>query len=117
MTNISYNMKQNLINLLKWAENMSALKGKVRIAGDMRYMLFVTALGIAYIANTHYAERQMRDISRLQKDIKELHWQYTATQSQLMQSSKQTEVAKLVAPLGLKELSEPPAKILIPSKN
>lgn len=81
---------------------------------NFRYILLVVLLAAVYIANARYAERQMRQINLLQREIKELRWQYMDNTSELMYKSKQTEVAKTVEHLGLKELRQPPKKIVIP---
>lgn len=83
------------------------------ITYNFRYMLLITALAILYIGNTRYAERQLRKINDIQAKLKELRWEYMSTTSDLMLKSKQTEVAKLVAPLGLEELKQPPKKIVV----
>ena len=45
--------------------------------------------------------------------MNEMRWEYMTTKSELENISKQSEVAKLVAPSGLKELREPPRKIVV----
>lgn len=81
---------------------------------NFRYILLIVALAAAYIANARYAERQMRQMNSLQKELKEVRWQYMSNTSELMYKSKQTEIAKTVQHLGLEELRQPPKKIVIP---
>jgi hypothetical protein len=83
------------------------------LVNNMRYILLIALLSIAYIANARYAERQMRHINALQRDLKELRWKYMDKASELMYKSKQTEVAKNVQHIGLEELRQPPKKIVI----
>lgn len=80
---------------------------------NIRIIMFVLFLTLIYIANTHYAERNMRETIVLQKELKELRWEYMTTKSELMFKSKQTEVAKLVRSQNLKELRNPPFKITV----
>ncbi len=77
------------------------------------YVLFVTAVGIFYIGNTHYAEKNIRKIDALKKEIEDLRADYTTLKADYMYASKQSEVAKKVAKLGIKESLRPPEKIVI----
>lgn len=91
---------ENYLNQAWWAKNLT-------------FLLFLLALVVLYIYNSHLAERQARSISQLEKDIKELRWQYTVTKSELMFQSKQSEVAKKLNPDGLEELVQVPEKIKV----
>lgn len=74
-------------------------------------ILFVMALGIIYISNTHYAEKTVRQINAIQADVEDLRADYTTLKSDLMFASKQSEVARKVKEFGLKESLTPPYKI------
>jgi Bacteriodetes cell division protein (FtsL-like) len=74
---------------------------------------FVMVLGLFYIGNTHYAEKTVRKISRIQVEVEDLRADYTTMKSDLMFASKQSELAKKVKPMGLKESLEPPHKIVV----
>ena len=76
-------------------------------------ILFVLFLGLVYIGNTHYAEQTVRRINLLQVEVEDLRADYTTLKSDLMFSSKQSEVARKVKPLGLKESLTPPYKIVV----
>ncbi|WP_143304947.1 FtsL-like putative cell division protein [Chitinophaga vietnamensis] len=80
---------------------------------NMPYILFLSVLALIYIANSHLAEKKIRRINQLSKEIKELKWEYINVKSELMFRSKMSEVSKSVEPLGLKTLSSPPQKILL----
>ncbi len=77
------------------------------------FLLFICFLSMLYIANSHMAVKNIRDIDKLNKEVKELSWEYKSLKADLMFKSKLTEVAKKVDTLGLKELIEPPRKIII----
>lgn len=83
------------------------------IANNLRYIFFLAFIAVIYIANARYAERSMRQLNTIQSELKELRWQYMTSKSKLMIRSKQSEVAKMVKPLGLEELNEPPKKIIV----
>lgn len=80
------------------------------------YLIFLCVLGMIYIANSHMAVKNIRNIDRLSKEVKELSWEYKSLKADLMFKSKMTEVAKKVDTLGLKELIEPPKKIIVEVK-
>ncbi len=77
------------------------------------FLLYLTCLGMFYIANKHYAEKNIRSIEKINKELKELKWEYMTTKHELMFKSKQTELAKTTAEFGLKEAVVPPIKIVV----
>lgn len=76
-------------------------------------ILFVMTLGLFYIGNTHYAEKTVRRINQINAEVEDLRADYTTLKSNLMFSSKQSEVARKVKTIGLKESLTPPYKILV----
>ncbi|MBO9730483.1 MAG: hypothetical protein J7623_17715 [Chitinophaga sp.] len=80
---------------------------------NMPFIGFLAVLALIYIANSHLAEKKIRRINKLGKEIKELKWEYINVKSELMFRSKMSEVSKSVEPLGLKQLSSPPQKIVL----
>ncbi len=79
-------------------------------------ILFVVLLSLIYISNTHYAEKTTRQIDRAQTEVQDLRADYTTLKSDVMFASKQSEVARRVKPLGLKESLNPPFKIVVKDK-
>ena len=77
------------------------------------YVLFVTIIGIFYIGNSHYTDKKIRQINRLDIEVEELRADYTSLKADYMFSSKQSEVAKKVKNLGLEESLQPPFKIKV----
>ena len=77
------------------------------------FLVFLSLLTMLYIANSHMAVKNIRDIDKLSKEVKELSWEYKSLKADLMFKSKLTEVAKKVDTLGIRELTEPPKKIII----
>jgi hypothetical protein len=76
-------------------------------------ILFVMILGLLYIGNTHHAEKTVRKINNIQAEVEDLRADYTTLKSDLMFSSKQSEVAKRVRAYGLKESLTPPYKVVV----
>jgi hypothetical protein len=84
---------------------------------QMPKIFFVMGLLIFYIANTHYADKIVRKIAKTKSEVEDLRADYTTLKADLMFKSKQSEVAKRVAKLGLEESLVPPYKIEVEEKN
>jgi outer membrane murein-binding lipoprotein Lpp len=76
-------------------------------------ILFAVFLSLIYISNTHYAEKTTRQINKAQSEVEDLRADYTTLKADVMFASKQSEVARRVKEVGLKESSKPPFKIVI----
>ncbi len=83
----------------------------------MPYIFFLTLIALVYIANSYYAERTIRDIDAVSKELKTLRTEYITGKSELMIVSKQSEVARAVEPQGIKESVEAPKKIIVQPKS
>lgn len=88
----------------KWLRLMSSRW----IMRNMPFFLFLAALAVIYIYNGHYADKVVRDINRTNQELKELQYEYKTLKSEVMFRSKESELARAVAPFGLKELTTPP---------
>lgn len=77
------------------------------------FVMFLALLAILYIANGYYADDKIREVNKINNQLKELRSEYISTKSDLMFVSKQSEVAKAAEPLGIKEPVVPPMKIEI----
>jgi hypothetical protein len=78
------------------------------IVKNIPFFLFLSALAVVYIYNGHYADKTIRNINKVSKELKEMQYEYKTLKSEVMFRSKQSEMAKAVEPLGLKELLTPP---------
>ncbi|HEY4654551.1 MAG TPA: FtsL-like putative cell division protein [Cyclobacteriaceae bacterium] len=74
---------------------------------------FVMVLGLFYISNTHYSEKTVRRINQVRVQVEDLRADYTTMKSDLMFASKQSELARKVKAMGLKESLNPPYKIIV----
>lgn len=75
---------------------------------NLPYFMFCSVLTIIYIYNGHYSDNIIKDINKTGKQVKELQYEYKTIRSEVMFRSKQSELARAVEPLGLKELEVPP---------
>jgi len=99
-------------------DRFTGLDGLFREGLPVRYLpklLFVMLLTLLYIGNTHYGNRMNRNIQRLKQETEDLRADYTTLKSDYMEASKQSEVARKVAAIGLVESSSPPFRIAVPA--
>jgi hypothetical protein len=85
--------------------------GLKKVLFNLPFVLFLVMLAALHIASNHMAENYARRITNTEKEVKVLRWQYMNTASGLMLKSKQSQVAKMVDTLGVRELRIPPYKI------
>ncbi len=86
------------------------------IVRQIPFFLFLALLAIIYIYNGHYADKLIRNINTTDKQVKELQYEYKTVKSEVMFRSQQSELAKAVEPLGLKELVTSPVILSNPVK-
>src|ERR1700737_660586 len=89
------------MNWKRWLNYQSIVK-------QVPFFLFLTLLAVIYIYNGHYADKTIRNINQTAKEVRELKYEYKNVKSEVMFRSKQSEIVKAVAPLGLKEITTPP---------
>ncbi len=83
------------------------------ILKNLGYFLFLGFLAIIYIGNAHLAERNVRQIQEVQRDIRELRWYYMSLQSENMYNSLRSEVVDRVRDDGLRLHRGEPIKIVV----
>jgi hypothetical protein len=84
---------------------------------QVKFLLFMTVLGVGYIANSYYIENVARKIDRTTREIKELQFEYILSKSKVMHESKQSEIARKLQKKGIKETTEPVNKIVVPKQS
>ena len=101
-------MANKLLSALNVSEHTTNL-----VFGNFSYVMFLGFLGILYIANAHFAEKGVRRIQTLQKEIKELKWEYTSIKSETMYKSMQSQMDTSLERTGLDLEPEGPKVIVI----
>ena len=86
---------------------------KANVIKSLPLILFIAALIVIYIWNNYWADKKVREISKIKKELKELRSEHITTRSELMFSSKQSEIARRLDTTGIKESVVPPQKIFI----
>lgn len=79
------------------------------IVKQIPFFFFLALLAVVYIYNGHYADKTIRKINRTSKEVKELQYEYKTVKSEVMFRSKESELARAVESVGLKELTAAPA--------
>ncbi len=111
--------KKRTIPFFKWLIDFinSFLRGtfltKANVIKSLPLILFIVGLIVIYIWNNYMADKKVREISKIKKELKELRSEHITTRSELMYSSKQSEIARRLDTTGIKESVVPPQKIFI----
>lgn len=82
-----------------------------QVLTQLPFLAYLFVLIMLFIYNSHRCEKIIREADRLQQEVKDLRSEYISELSMLMGESKQSTVAKKLAPFGIKELKIPPSKI------
>ena len=85
------------------------------VVKNVPFFLFLAVLAVLYIYNGHHADKLIKEITKTEKNLKELEYEYKSVKSEVIFRSKASELIKVVEPLGLKESKEPPV-VLVPEK-
>lgn len=86
---------------------------KETIPRFLPFVLFLSFLIILYIANKNYADKNLLELNKLKKEIKDLRAESLTTKNELMNKTKRSEVIDMAKKIGLNEPEEPPQKIVI----
>ena len=81
------------------------------IVKNIPFFLFIALLTVLYIANGHYADKNIRKINATAKHLREMEYEFKTVKRDVIFRSKESELVKAVEPLGLKALTAPPMKI------
>jgi hypothetical protein len=81
------------------------------IVKNIGFFLFLSLLAVLYIANGHMADKTIRRINSINNELKELQFTYKTLKSELMYKTEESQIVKLVEPMGLKISKEMPERI------
>lgn len=84
---------------------------------NWRIIIFVVVLLLVMIASSHKADKKVIQISKLNKEKRELRAEYVDTGTILMRMKMESNVKKKAKERGLKSLQSPPKKIKITIKD
>jgi len=104
---------KNIFTLIEEKLNVKGFLGEGIPVKFVPPFLYVALLALIYIWSNHRAENLIRKIEVMQREVEDLRADVTTLEAEYMLSSKQSEVARKIAPLGIVELNEPPIKIKV----
>jgi len=80
------------------------------------FLLFLAGLAFIYITNDYVLENKVRRIAKMELEVKALRYEYISIKSSLMTLSQQSELAKRLESIGIKEANEPLKTLIIYQK-
>jgi hypothetical protein len=88
------------------------------ILKNIWYVLLITFLTAIYIGNRFHAEKITRQLTKVQREVRDLRSESLSTSADLMYLSRQSEVYRLIRERGLtlEELKTPPYKVIVDRK-
>ena len=99
-------------SMLRWVLDGTFLSKKTVIR-QLPFLLTLTAMGLAYIFNSNYADKTVIQTNRTKSELEELRFNYINTKSKLMQGTRQSELVHRLEFRKVKESKIPPRKIII----
>lgn len=78
---------------------------------NLHFVFFLVGIGVFYIMNAHAAERSIRKIDALKKEVNDYRWQSMSLEQELMYESTQSQLTKNLEEKGLKPLNKLPLKL------
>ena len=111
-------MQPRVYNIYTVPENKTNPKNPIKgllnyewIVKNIGFFLFLSLLAVLYIANGHMADKTIRRINSINNELKELQFTYKTLKSELMYKTEESQIVKLVEPMGLKISKEMPERI------
>lgn len=105
-----------IFSWLQGSGNLETLFKEGIPAQHLPKIAFLFFLCLFYIGVTHQSNRTIQKLNKAKVTLEDLRVNYTTQKAELMYHSKQSEVAKMVEPYGLKESDVPPQKIEEPNR-
>ncbi|MFT6746199.1 MAG: hypothetical protein ACJAZ2_000537 [Glaciecola sp.] len=78
---------------------------------QLPFVIFLTFIGVLYIANSYYVEGTVREMETIKKDIIEAKNEFVIAKTESSLMGQRIEVLKIVEVLGLKEFAIPSYKL------
>jgi len=85
--------------------------GRDQVLNHMPFMLFLAGIAVVYITYGYHAESTVKNMYKLESQVKDLKSQDLTLKSDLEQVKQQSNVAQAIKAMGLKESVVQPYKI------
>lgn len=72
-------------------------------------LYLIAFLALVYIFSVHSADRKLRKISKLEKEVQETRWVYMSEKAKLMKSTTYSKIESQVSAMQLQSGGEPPS--------
>lgn len=79
---------------------------------QLPFVVFLTFIGVLYIANSYYVESTVREMENVKKDIIEAKNEFVIAKTKSSLMGQRIEVLKIVEESGLKEFAIPSYKLV-----
>lgn len=105
---------RNLHNQVQKADKKASKGLKVKRVDDyMRFVVFLALIGMAYIWNSHLAERQVVELEETVAEVDELKSRYLLKRATLGAKVRFSEIEAAADTLGLRKMDVPPYEIIL----
>ncbi len=106
--------RHNLGQQTTTAKSSKRTKGlSLRKVDDyLRFVIFLAVIGLLYVWNSHYAERQIKMVDALETKVESLKARYLLKQATLSAGTRLSEIRDVVDTLNLRPLQEPVYKLV-----
>lgn len=78
------------------------------VIGHLPFIFYICFLMLCYIGYGYFAEKNVKDLVRIEAELKDLKAQSLTSHSTLEQIKQQSRIAEAIKELGLKESRVPP---------
>ena len=85
--------------------------GKEKVVQYLPFAAFLTLIMVCYISYGFYTEKSVKDLRKLETQLKDVRSEHLSWQSELDSLRQQSSVAESIAAMGLKETTQPPVVI------
>jgi len=99
-----------------WLGKVSGFKMKLGDDVALRYVpyvIFVTFLGLIYIANNHGAEKLAGKITKLEREVKQLQMEYGTLKYEFMNKHNKAQIESKMRKVGLYPNDKPIIKVVV----
>jgi hypothetical protein len=79
---------------------------------NIPFFFYLALLCTVYIANSYFAVNKIREITRLETDLREYQSRYITLKADITEKCKSSRLAAILEPTGIAESVEPP-KIIV----
>lgn len=107
------------VSIFAWLEGNIRFEALLKEGIPARHLpkiAYLFFLCLLYIGLSHHSARTIHKLNKSKNLLEDIRVSYTTQKAELMYKSKQSEVAKQVAEMGLLESKTPPEKIIVESK-